>query len=74
MKDKAVPVKVGSTIEVRGKKVKVEKSCGGKRGSWYCVTHRHGFENQFYKDTHIADGDSHVLAWLCAECGNVEKP
>jgi len=51
----------------------VHDSCGGRRGGWLCTTHDEHFENQLQKDFHIQRG-SHVLAWICVECGNIETP
>lgn len=42
-------------------------------GFWICLTHSQRFDNQFQKDTHIHEG-THVLAWYCTRCQEVQVP
>ena len=60
---------VWSEFTSLGETYVVEPSCGGKSGSWLCITHETVFENQFMKDTHISDGKVHVMVWICPEHG-----
>jgi len=46
--------------------------CSNKtNGTWYCLTHKEGFDNQLQKDTHIKG--SCKMAWRCFEHG-FEQP
>lgn len=57
-----------------GRGTKVECVVGPKcddvnaPGSWRCVTHDEGFDNQLQKDFHIHSG-KHVLVWICSAHG-----
>jgi hypothetical protein len=53
----------------------VKESCGGKKGYWYCITHKRAFSNQFNRDMHYEHpATEHVMCWICWECGNAEVP
>lgn len=79
--NKLTTAQVGEKVTVKGTGIHAKDleytvlpACEQKgTGHWYCVTHREHFTNNFMKDTHISDGRTHKLAWLCHEHG-VEVP
>jgi hypothetical protein len=60
-------VKEGTKYTWGGREYTVKPSCGG-RGSWFCLTHKVLFTNQFQKDSHIHKG-THEMVWICIEHG-----
>lgn len=75
--DRVKPAELGRKFwmsEYRGGKrirsdYEVRASCQGKRGAWFCITHRTSFRSQFDKDLHISNGLQHELSWVCVEHG-----
>ena len=65
---------VGVRVSLSRQELEVQKSCGQNgRGQWVCITHKKVFDNGFQKDSHITHG-SHVMAWFCDLCGQLEVP
>ena len=68
-----IAVEIDQKVSVDGKKVTVLKTCKISNGHWFCVTHQESFPTQINKDSHIALGGMHTLAWICHLHG-VETP
>ena len=62
--------RVGDSVTVHGRTLRVGAQCPGEVGHWHCSTHDQTFANNMQANAHTDDEHAtHLMVWLCIQHG-----